>query len=708
MSTATEITLHPQHAVHALSLLSSPSPPAAHHQARSGAAAVEPQGSDDAQSFWLAASKLIAWIKPPTVAYGTQGARGKATWFPDGNLNTSFNCLDRHVLAGFGDRPAFHHYSPLPQARAAPARTMSYKELLEETKILAGVLRHKLGVKKGDRVIIYMPMILEGAVAMLACARIGAIHSVVFGGFAPKELAKRIDDAKPKAILAASCGLEPKGIVDYTRFVKDALGFAEHKGVPVLMLRRDQIEGHQVPELAEEKKEFDWQREVEVVRRSSDLRVEECEEVEASHPLYVLYTSGTTGMPKGVVRDNGGHAVGSRYTMEHTFGLKRDDTIFTASDYGWVVGHSFCVYSPLLVGCTSVIFEGKPILPDAGVFWKIVETHKVNCLFTAPTALRAIRREDPSAELMAKYDLSSLRSLFLAGERSEPGIINHYQGLLKKLAAPGAIVNDNYWSTESGSPITAIQLTSHFPPLAPRPGSAGLPLPGMDVRIVDDEGQPVKRGDMGNIVLATPLPPTALMTVWNNEERFQEAYFDRFRGKGDFFDTGDAGVIDEQGYVSVLSRADDLINCAGHRLGTSLLEQVVSAHPLVAECCVVGLPDELKGHVPFALVTRGSSPEAQSADLTDMLKVVNDHVRTDVGSIATLGGLVCGRLPKTRSGKTLRRTVKDLVEHASVGEWDANAAYPPTIEDVSAVEDARKAINAYFKAKKEGAPRAKL
>ncbi|KAM0752423.1 acetyl-CoA synthetase-like protein [Meredithblackwellia eburnea MCA 4105] len=703
---------HPQIDIHNISLMNPVIPSSGtNHGALKPAQGVKIIGDDHAQAFWMNAAKLIDWVEPPKIAHGLVEGEKRPTWFPKATLNTTYNCLDRHVAAGYGDRPCLHRYCPLPAANgtgARPYETLTYSQVLEKTKIVAGILRHKLGVKKGDRVIIYMPMILEGAIAMLACARIGAIHSVVFGGFAPKELAKRIQDAKPAAILAASCGLEPKGIINYKDFIDQALEISK-ESVPMLMLMRTSVVGHRPPKLQESKLEYSWKVEERNIEKKGK-QVHECVPVDSSDPLYILYTSGTTGMPKGVVRFNGGHAVASRYCMEHTFGITRNDTIFTASDFGWVVGHSFCVYSPLLVGAASVIFEGKPVLPHAGIFWKIVEKHKVNCLFTAPTALRAIRREDPDAKLMSKYNIKSLRSLFLAGERSEPGIIKAYQTLLNRLGAPGAIVNDNYWSTESGSPITAIQLSSAFPPLAPKPGSAGLPLPGMDLRIVDDDGKEVKRGEMGNIVLGLPLPPSGLGTVWQNENRFQEAYFDRFRGKGDFYDSGDAGVMDEDGFVSVLSRADDIINCAGHRLGTSLLEQVVASNPYVSECCVVGLPDEMKGHVPFALVTRGSSKEAQNADLKEMLAQVNKQVREDVGPFAALGGLVCGRLPKTRSGKTLRRTVKDLVENASVGKYDAAAAFPPTIEDVTAVDDARAHINEYFKAegKHEARIKAKL
>ncbi|KDE03155.1 hypothetical protein MVLG_06350 [Microbotryum lychnidis-dioicae p1A1 Lamole] len=709
--------MHPQQAINTLSLLSTPLSADPHSaesisimlptsgcRPSSSTSTTQALGNPNAQAFWLNASKTIDWVKPPSVAYGQVGReQERPTWFPDGELNTCYNALDRHVQAGFGSRPCLHHVSPLPpQTRSS--RSMTYAEVLAEVKTLAGVLRHTLGVKKGDRVIVYMPMVLEGAIAMLAIARIGAIHSVVFGGFAPKELAKRIDDAQPRAIISASCGLEPKGVLDYSTFVSQALSHSTHKDARVLMLRREGIKDHQAPGLGKGSYRgwLDWKSEMEGVRKSGK-EVEECVAVKSSDPLYILYTSGTTGMPKGVVRFNGGHAVASRYTMEHTFGLKREDTIACFSDYGWVVGHSFCVYSPMLVGCASVIFEGKPILPDAGIFWKIVETHKVNCVFTAPTALRAIRREDPDATHMSKYDLSSLRSLFLAGERSEPSIISRYQTLLTQYAAPGAIVNDNYWSTESGSPITALQLNSAFPPPAPRPGSAGLPLPGMDVRIVDDEGKEVKRGEMGNIVLGQPLPPSALGTVWKNEARFQEAYFDRFRGKGDYFDTGDAGVIDAQGFVSVLSRADDLINVAGHRLGTSLLEQVVSSHDSIAECCVVGLPDSVKGHVPFALVTLSTSAASSPPSPASLLKTINTLIRTDIGSIATFGGLVISpRLPKTRSGKTLRRTVKELVEAGAEAQWDKKVGFPPTIEDEAVVEELRGVVNGFFKKDAKG------
>jgi len=552
-------------------------------------------------------------------------------------------------------------------------------------------------------------MVPECAIAMLACARIGAIHSVVFGGFAPRELAKRIDDAQPKALLVSSCGIEPRGIIEYKPLVDSALKFATHKPGSVLVLLRKDIRNHRPPTLSISAliPELDW--ELECASLPLGLRVHECTPMPSEAPLYTLYTSGTTAQPKGVVRASGGYAVALRYSMEHVFGMQEGETMFTASDLGWVVGHSYILYAPLLRGCATVIFEGKPIIPDAGIFWKIVETHRCNAMFTAPTALRAVSRTDPHAELMRKYDLRSLRSLFLAGERSEPNIIIKYQRLLDQLGAPGAIVNDNYWSTESGSPITAIAMSNSFPALRPRPGSAGFALPGMDVRVVNDKGDDLPRGEMGNIVLSPPLAPSALITLWRNDQKFHDAYWARFAAFGkQWFDTGDAGMIDQDGYVHVLSRADDVMNVAGHRLSTSLLEQVIASHEFVAECCVVGKPDELKGHVPFALVALQLGKDAESVDPDILLKEVNEQIREDVGAIAALGGLVIGRLPKTRSGKTLRRTIRGVVEACARGEYNIAPTYPPTIEDVAVVEQAQKTISGYFKSRASSKVQSKL
>lgn len=430
-----------------------------------------------------------------------------------------------HVEAGLGDKVALRHVSPLEPASACARRDVTYRELLDEVKTVAGVLRHRFGVKKGDRVIIYMPMVPETAVAMLACARIGAVHSVVFGGFAAKEVAKRIDDSEAVMVICGSCGLEPKGVIDYHPIITESFEAAQRGRLPLLLFGRHRIQGHQVPQLDVAKDEYHWQPECERVKREGK-EVDNSVACASTDLLYILYTSGTTGMPKGVVRQHGGHAVASRYSIENTLGMTKDDTMLCASDFGWVVGHSYTLYAPLLLGCTSIVFEGKPILPDAGIIWRIVQDCRVTCIYTAPTALRAIQKEDRDAKMMASYDLRSLRALFVAGERSEPSIISRYQQLLGKLAAPGALVVDQYWSTEIGSPITACMLNKTFAPKLPRPGSAGAPLVGMDVRIVDDEGKQLADGEMGNIVLARPLPPSALTTVWRNPARFYECVHD--------------------------------------------------------------------------------------------------------------------------------------------------------------------------------------
>ncbi|PWN47318.1 acetyl-CoA synthetase-like protein, partial [Violaceomyces palustris] len=534
--------------------------------------------------FWLKAASSIHWHQPPNQAFGRSHSGSdylddrSCTWFPNARLNTCFNALDRHIYPppdknappltpspltphlsldrAMADKPAFHHVSPLPFQKRQ-STTVTYSQLLDHVQLLAGVLRHK-GVSKGDSVVIYMPMIPETAMAMLACSRIGAVHSVVFGGFAPKELAKRIQDSRCKLVLAASCGLEPKGPLPYKPLVDEALRLSTHKpSSGLLFLRRHTIQGH-VPEQVRTSPpepgslpEWDWELELELTRQGKEGRSPcwECVPVASEDPVYTIYTSGTTGAPKGVCRLSGGHAVALRYSIEHVFGMRKDDTMFCASDLGWVVGHSYILYGPLLLGATSILFEGKPVLPDAGIWWRICDRYRVNQLFCAPTALRAIVGQDPESKLMRdpNLNLRSLRALFLAGERSEPQIVSKFERLLKELGAPCAQTNDNFWSSESGSPITGLMLSSAFGPLPARPGSAGLPMPGMDVRIVDDEGSELPRGSMGNLVLKTPLGPSFLGGLWMNPERFKKSYFERFRGKGDWFETGDQGVIDEDG-----------------------------------------------------------------------------------------------------------------------------------------------------------------
>lgn len=690
------------------------------------------QSIENRDEFWLKAARSVHWHKPPTVAYGpTSNANAQYldpqghTWFPNGQLNSCYNAVDRWVhapahasavpvtvspdtphlaLAPTAHRIAFHHVSPL-SFQTQQSRSVTYYELLQQVQIVAGILRHK-GVRKGDAVVIYMPMVPETSIAMLACARIGAVHSVVFGGFAPKELAKRIQDSGCKMVIAASCGLEPKGPVDYKPLVDEALKVSKHKpSSGLLFLRRHTIKGHTPAQCARDGgngpaglPEWDWEQEARLTADKVGGRSPcwECVPVASEDPIYTIYTSGTTGAPKGVCRLSGGHLVQLRYSIEHMFGMTPNDVMFCASDLGWVVGHSYIHYGPLLMGATSIVFEGKPVIPDAGIWWRICSQYKVTQMFCAPTALRAIVGQDADAKLMRApgVDLRSLRTLFLAGERSEPQIVAKFERLLKELAAPGAQTNDNFWSSESGSPITGLMLSSAFGPLPARPGSAGLPMPGMDVRIVDDSGRELPRGQMGNLVLAPPLAPSFLGGLWRNPDRFFSSYFSTFANNGGWFETGDQGVIDPDGYVSILARSDDIINVSAHRLGTGLIEQVVTGHPDVIECAVVGAPDKLKGQSPFAIVvahqrvaaaTGGESHNSvQSDSAKAMLKSINDHVRKEMGPIAQLSGLIeAQKLPKTRSGKTLRRSLRQAVENAAAGKRSEYRPAPKRLRGVS-------------------------
>ncbi|KAL8906386.1 MAG: hypothetical protein Q9171_006289 [Xanthocarpia ochracea] len=664
-------------------------------------------------TFWAHQATQLHWHKNPSRTLKcfkktlTNGVQHQSyTWFPDGQISTTFNCVDRHVLLGNGDSTAIIWDSPVTGSK----ETTSYSQLLQEVEILAGVLREE-GIQKGDVVLVYMPMIPAVLFAILAIARLGAIHTVVFGGFAPASLAQRIEGSKAVAVLTASCGIEGgKRPMSYKPFIEQAMEKSSHKPERVLIWQREQLIWDPINEHTGAR---DWQK---LIRDAKDKKIKaEAVPVNSDDGLYIIYTSGTTGLPKGVLRQAGGHAVGLNLSMRYLFGIRPGDVMFCASDIGWVVGHSYILYAPLLAGATTVLFEGKPVgTPNAGTFWRIVEEHKVNVLFTAPTALRAIRRDDPENHFLKaagkRQGLKQLRALFLAGERSEPSIVHIYQDLLQKYCAPGAQVIDNWWSSESGSPITGIALgaaadkeftSSEVHKALPiKPGSAGKPMPGFDIRIVDDQGNEVGKGSMGNIVLKLPLAPTGFTTLFNDEERFYKGYLKRFDGR--WMDTGDAGMIDEDGYIHVMSRSDDIINVAAHRFSTGSIEQAISSHPTIAECCVVGIPDSLKGHLPFAFVTLSTASHPTSAiPAQGLFQQVQLSVREQIGAIAALGGMIQGKgmIPKTRSGKTLRRVLRELIENAVHGDFNKEVQIPATVEDARVVDVARKKIQEYFSEK---------
>ncbi|KAI1140387.1 AMP-binding enzyme [Hypoxylon sp. FL0543] len=668
---------------------------------------------ENPESFWGHHAGNLHWHKKPKSALTETTKNLKSgtgyphwEWFPGGEISTCFNCVDRHVHAGNGDQPAIFYDSPVTKTK----RSITYAQLLDEVEVTAGSLREE-GVKKGDVVLVYMPMIPAALIGILAINRLGAIHAVVFGGFAAASLAQRIEASKPVAILTASCGIDgSKPPMSYKPFISEAIRLSSHKPSRVVVWQRDELRWDPLNRAAGER---NWSKMV----RSSRARGVRASSVpvKATDEIYIIYTSGTTGSPKGVVRQAGGHAVGLHLSMRYLFGVHGPgDVMFTASDIGWVVGHSYIIYAPLLVGAATVLFEGKPVgTPDSSTLWRIVNDYKVTSLFTAPTALRAIKRDDPENKFFKQIGeqggLKSLRALFLAGERSEPSIITMYQELIRQYGAPHATVVDNWWSSESGSPISAISIAPHaadprkrgdnnHKPLPIKPGSAGKPMPGFDVRVVDDSGNEVKRGKMGNIVLAIPLAPTGFTTLWRDEERFYNGYLKRFGGK--WIDTGDAGMIDAQGYISIMSRSDDLINTAGHRLSTGSIEQAITSHPLVAEASVVGIPDSLKGQLPFAFITL-SVPDHPTSAVPDeaLVNEIQSRVREQIGGIATLGGVIQGKgmIPKTRSGKTLRRVLRELVENAVHDELGNEVQYPATIEDPSVIDVARFKIAEYFK-----------
>ncbi|MBV1868217.1 MAG: AMP-binding protein, partial [Marinosulfonomonas sp.] len=543
----------------------------------------------DPETFWLDAAKAIDWDKEPTKAMFSDNAP-EYEWFSDGLVNTCYNAVDRHVENGRADQAAIIHDSPA----TGTTKTITYRELRDQVAQLAGALAAK-GITKGDRVIIYMPMVPEALVAMLAATRIGAIHSVVFGGFAANELAVRIDDATPKAIIAGSCGIEPGRIIAYKPLLDKAIELASHKVDFTVILQREQQPADLI-----DGRDFDWNE------CQQGVAPADCLPVEGNHPAYILYTSGTTGQPKGVVRHTAGHLVALNWTMKNIYGMDPGDVYWAASDVGWVVGHSYICYAPLIHGNTTIVFEGKPVgTPDAGTFWRVIQDHKVNALFTAPTAFRAIKREDPKGTLVKDYDLSSLRTLFLAGERADPDTIEWAQDVLK------VPVIDHWWQTETGWSIAANPMG--IEPLPVKLGSPSVAMPGYDVQILDEDGHPMKPGELGSIVVKLPLPPGNLPTLWNAPERFVSAYLEKFPG---FYETGDAGYIDEDGYLYIMARTDDVINVAGHRLSTGGMEEVLASHPDVAECAVLGVADPLKGQLPLGFVCLNTGADRNAADIS--------------------------------------------------------------------------------------------
>ncbi|GAB3308784.1 propionyl-CoA synthetase [Hymenobacter humi] len=619
--------------------------PACSYAATHAASLADPAG------FWLAQAHLLNWHKRPTEPL-TQDEKGFYRWFHDGWLNTSFLCLDEHVQQGRGTQPALVYDSPVTKT----LRTYTYAELLDLTARFAGGLR-ALGVGLGDRVIIYMPNLPEAVVAMLACARIGAVHSVVFGGFAPHELAVRIDDAQPRAIICASGGIEFDRVIPYKPLVDEAIKQAAFQPAHVVVLQRDFVTAE-----LQAKRDVDY---AELLRATPVEAVP----VPGTHPLYILYTSGTTGRPKGVLRDHGGHAVALRFSMQAVYGLAPGETIFTGSDIGWAVGHSYIVYGPLLRGCTSVLFEGKPVrTPDAGTFWRLVAEHQAKVMFTAPTAIRAIKKEDPEGRLARHHDLSGLRHLFVAGERCDPATYDWAGQLL------GVPVIDHWWQTESGWPMLATLVgLEGMPP--PRAGSAGHPVPGYDVQILDEAGEPVPAGTTGLVAVKLPLPPGCFPTLWNDDLRFQESYLNTFPG---YYLSGDGGYRDADGYVYIMGRVDDVINVAGHRLSTGEMEEIMAAHPAVAECAVLGIADSLRGQVPLGLVVL---KDGQAIGEEAVERELVSSVRTQIGALACFRSVVVvKRLPKTRSGKILRKTLRQLADGEGV-------VVPSTIDDPQILDE---------------------
>ncbi len=612
---------------------------------------------EDPEGFWGRAAEAITWYKRWDCVLDRSNPPFYR-WFTGGVLNTCYNAVDRHIERGRGDQLALIYDSPVTDT----IQKFTYSELCDRVAKIAGFLR-ELGVQKGDTVVIYMPMIPEALMAMLACARLGAIHSVVFGGFAPRELAIRIDDAKPKIVLSASCGIEVKKIIPYKPLLDEAIAMAAHKPQTCVIYQRPQVRAELI-----EGRDLDW------ASLEQKAQPAECVPVAATDPLYILYTSGTTGKPKGVVRDNGGHAVALSWSMKYIYGIEPGDVYWAASDVGWVVGHSYIVYGPLLVGATTVMYEGKPVgTPDPGAFWRVISQHKVKVLFTAPTAFRAIKREDPTGEYLKKYDLSHFQALFLAGERTDPDTYYWASELLKKP------VIDHWWQTETGWAIAGNFCGLELLPI--KAGSATKPMPGYDVRILDPStGKELPRGQSGVIVVKEPLPPGTFMTLWQRDDDFKKTYFDPFPG---YYFTGDGGYFDEDGYIYVMGRVDDIINVAGHRLSTGEMEEIVAQHPDVAECAVIGVADSLKGEMPLGFVVLKAGVRRDHSEIVSEIKQM---VRTQIGAIASLKDvLIVTRLPKTRSGKILRGTMRKIADGQPY-------TVPSTIDDPVTLQEIESAL----------------
>jgi propionyl-CoA synthetase len=616
----------------------------------------------DPAGFWAEASRAIDWYEAPTRIFDpAAGVYGR--WFTDGVCNTCWNAVDRHVMGGRGAQPALVYDSPL----AGDKRIITYDRLWTEVQVLAAVLRD-LGVEKGDRVILYMPMVPEAVFGMLACARIGAVHSMVFGGFAPRELATRIDDARPKLVLSASCGLEPSRVVPYKPMLDEAIALSAHKPAACLILQREQSEAKLLAG-----RDHDWK-----TLRDSALEYAkhaECVPLAATDPLYILYTSGTTGRPKGVVRDNGGHMVALAWSMQNLYGVSPGEVFWAASDVGWVVGHSYIVYAPLVHGCTTILYEGKPVgTPDAGAFWRVISENNCAVMFTAPTAFRAIKKEDPEGKHIGKYDLSGFRALFLAGERADPDTLAWAENLLH------VPVLDHWWQTETGWAIAGNPLGLGLLPV--RRGSAGVPMPGYDVRLLDDSGREVADGAMGSIVVKLPLPPACLLSLWENDDGFRGSYLTEYPG---YYKTADAGFKDEAGALFVMGRTDDIINVAGHRLSTGGMEEVLASHPDVAECAVIGIADAVKGETPCGFLVLKAGVDRKPALVEEECCAL---VRERIGPVASFKiALVIARLPKTRSGKILRGTMKKMADGLA---W----TMPATIDDPVILDEIAAALRA--------------